>query len=210
MTLGASDATDINFAAQLSEVEDRAMLAAMSRGFTASPSFDITHSVDPSDGVNYSGGSSYSPGLPLLPSNAGLAGHSGGIREASFGAMTYGEAMNWSPAPLTKRISAQKAGEGRRYIRAGVLGAYDGDASSLDDLAGGGMDSLVAMIFAAFGLAGYVGYRVSGRKPIGAILGLAAGPALLFLKNKMRQPIADHPIPKPVYPNRPPVVQRII
>ena len=126
MTFGASDATDINLAAVLSAGEDRAMLEALSQGFTASPSFDLTHSIDPSDGVNYSGGSSYSPGLPLLPSNAGLAGHSGGMREASFGALTYGEAMNWSPAPLTKRVSAQRAGEGRRFVRAGdPLGAYD-------------------------------------------------------------------------------------
>jgi hypothetical protein len=30
--------------------------------------------IDASGGANYSGGSSYAPGLPLLPSNAGLAG----------------------------------------------------------------------------------------------------------------------------------------
>lgn len=127
MTLGASNAADINLAARLSEAEDRKMLNAMSRAFTASPSFDLTHSIDPSDGVNTSGGSSYSPGFPLLPTNAGLVGYTGDIREASFGAMTYGEAMNWAPAPLAKRLPALPANVGRRYSapRSEGLSAYD-------------------------------------------------------------------------------------
>jgi hypothetical protein len=36
--------------------------------------YDVQGVLDASGGANYSGGSSYAPGLPLLPSNAGLAG----------------------------------------------------------------------------------------------------------------------------------------
>lgn len=100
-------------AAMLSEAEDRKFIAATSGTISASPTYEISRTIDASDGVNYSGGSSYVPGLPLLPSNAGLVGYHGTVREASFGAMTYEEAMNYSPAPMTQRISALKAGAGR-------------------------------------------------------------------------------------------------
>lgn len=115
MTLGIGGADAGNLAALLSEAEDRQAVSALSSYFEASPTYEIVRTVDPSDGANYSGGSSYTPGMPLLPSNAGLAGYGGGLREASFGAMTYEEAMDYAPAPLTQRIDALRAGAGRQF-----------------------------------------------------------------------------------------------
>lgn len=71
-------------------------------------SFEL--SIDPSNGVNYVGGSSYSQYLPLTPSNAGLVGLHGAVRNVNAGAMSYGEAMNWSPAPMTQPLPNPFAG----------------------------------------------------------------------------------------------------
>ncbi len=115
MTLGVGLADRSNLAALLSEVEDRRLLAASSGTIEASPGYELSASIDPSNGVNYAGGSSYTPGLPLLPSNAGLVGYQGGLRDIAFGDMSYREAMDWSPSPMTERISALRAGAGRTF-----------------------------------------------------------------------------------------------
>jgi hypothetical protein len=111
--IGGYDSGDL--ASLLSEAEDRKTAAYLSGGMEASPTYEVIRTIDPSDGVNYSGGSSYTPGMPLLGSNAGLAGYGGAVREASFGSMTYEEAMNYTPAPLTQRIDALRAGAGRQF-----------------------------------------------------------------------------------------------
>lgn len=118
MTLSIGFANAGNLAALLSEAEDYKLMGA-------SPTFEVTSTIDPSEGANYSGGASYSPGLPLLPSNAGLAGYRGGLRESSFGAMTYEEAMRYSPAPMTQRINALQAGAGRSFEGLGASGSFN-------------------------------------------------------------------------------------
>jgi len=115
MTLGIGGYDSGDLAALLSEAEDRKTAAFLSSGMDASPTYEIVRTIDPSGGANYSGGSSYEPGMPLLSSNAGLAGYGGTVREASFGAMSYEEAMNYNPAPLTQRIDALRAGAGRTF-----------------------------------------------------------------------------------------------
>jgi hypothetical protein len=102
MTLGVAYGSVDNLAALLSEAEDRRDFAHLSGTIVGSPSL----TMDPTGGANYSGGSSYSAGMPLTASNAGLAGQ----RDIAAGAMSYEEAMDWTPSPLTQRISALKAG----------------------------------------------------------------------------------------------------
>lgn len=114
MTLGVGGYSS-DLAALLSEAEDRKLAGMLSSSMSASPTYEVIRTIDPSDGANYSGGASYSPGMPLLASNAGLAGYGGAMREASFGSMTYEEAMNYTPAPLTQRINALQAGAGRTF-----------------------------------------------------------------------------------------------
>lgn len=69
-------------------------------------------SIDPSNGVNYVGGSSYSQYLPITPSNAGLVGLHGNVRNVNAGALSYEEAMNWSPTPMTNPFPNPLAGLG--------------------------------------------------------------------------------------------------
>jgi hypothetical protein len=133
MTLGVGYEDRGDLASLLSEVADRKVVSLSQRAFDVSPTYEVTRTIDPSDGGNYSGGSSYSPGLPLLPSNAGLAGYGGNIRNIDYGVSTYGEAMNWTPAPLTQRIDALKAGAGRSFEGLGALGAL-GNAATMNPL----------------------------------------------------------------------------
>lgn len=81
--------------------------------------------IDPSDGSNYTGGAAWTAGMPLLPSNAGLAGYDGAIGENSFGGMSYEQAMQWTPAPLTQRIDALRAGAGRTFEGLGASDSFN-------------------------------------------------------------------------------------
>lgn len=81
--------------------------------------------IDPSEGTNYTGGASWTAGMPLLPSNAGLVGYDGVVGENSFGGMTYEQAMQWAPAPMTQRIDALRAGAGRSFEGLGASESFN-------------------------------------------------------------------------------------
>jgi hypothetical protein len=111
MTLGISyeDRRDLISPQQMAA--DSRLAQALSGKFQVGPAFDLNRAIDPSEGVNYQGGSSYSPSLPLLPSNAGLAGAVyGPIKDVRAGALSYGEAMDWTPAALTKNVQLSGLG----------------------------------------------------------------------------------------------------
>lgn len=104
MTLGISYEDRRNVISPQRAAADLKLAQALSGKFQMSPSFNLNRAIDPSDGANYQGGSSYSPDLPILPSHAGLAGlTSGPTRNVNAGAMSYGEAMNWTPPALQQR-----------------------------------------------------------------------------------------------------------
>lgn len=81
--------------------------------------------IDPSEGTNYTGGAAWTQGMPLLPSNAGLVGYDGAIGENSFGGMSYEQAMNYSPAPMTQRINALQAGAGQTFEGLGASESFN-------------------------------------------------------------------------------------
>lgn len=113
MTLGVAYGNNVsNLAQLLGEREDRKLLSRSPGHTGASPSFEaVKLTDDPSGGANYSGGSDWVPGMPLTSSNAGLAS----TRDVPFGAMSYYQAMDWTPSPMTEKISALRAGAGRAF-----------------------------------------------------------------------------------------------
>jgi hypothetical protein len=118
------------------------------------PAYSMTGVLDASAGANYSGGSSYAPGLPLLPSNAGLAGYWGddqdlvnaysrlNVIDASSGA-NYSGGSSYAPGlPLLPSNAglADADDDLRGYgIAAGVLPPRTGvlDASDGGNYSGG-------------------------------------------------------------------------
>lgn len=80
--------------------------------------------IDASGGANYSGGSSYAPGLPLLPSNAGLAGLSelnkvdplDKVKDAAFKRRLYG-----NQRAAFERLAGQERLKRLRQMAAKIL-----------------------------------------------------------------------------------------
>ena len=70
--------------------------------------------IDPSEGANYGGGSSYASGLPLLPSNAGLAGASCGC-VGGLGATPLVKVVKLSVAQA-RRLYAQHTKTALTYL----------------------------------------------------------------------------------------------
>lgn len=106
---------DDNLGAILSAQEDRRDADMRSADIVPNTSFEISTGFDPSDGANYAGGSSYTPGLQLIASSNGLAGVAGSptkFRNVDVGAMSYEQAMQWSPSPLKERLGALRGLDG--------------------------------------------------------------------------------------------------
>lgn len=98
-----------NLAALMSAAEDRMLSNSLTSTFEAGPALLSNGMLDPSDGGNYNGGSSYSDELPLLPSNAGLAGTGlSRARSINAGAMSVADALRWSPSPLAEQYAAMQ------------------------------------------------------------------------------------------------------
>ena len=113
MTLGISVETPEGLAQQIYAAHDGRDAARRSRVVRPAASLEMRRTIDPSQGVNMMGGSSYTPGLPLLPSNAGLAGTGlSNVRDVPVGALTWYEAMNYVPPVGQKPVAFTPALEG--------------------------------------------------------------------------------------------------
>jgi hypothetical protein len=124
MTLGISVETPEGLAQQIYAAHDGRDAARRSRVVRPAASLEVRRTIDPSHGVNAMGGSSYTPGLPLLPSNAGLAGTGlSNIADVRAGALTYYEAMGYTPPVSQTPIPLTKALEGAEDPKLTLLNA---------------------------------------------------------------------------------------
>ncbi len=124
MTLGISVETTELLAQNMNAVSDGRDAARRSRIMRPGGVLEMRRTIDPSHGVNMMGGSSYTPGLPLLASNAGLAGTGlSNVRDVNAGALTWYEAMDYVPPTNKKPTALTPALEGAEDPKLTLLNA---------------------------------------------------------------------------------------